>query len=141
MKNRIFPNYDGLKDFYHRYPDHFLEDYFGVKFKLYQRLILRWFYRIKPDDKRGSIRQRGTDPAWEIYKNPGDAAHHARCKCGYHYCCSSFEYVNGLKFEITYHFHPYCPNCGAYKPWVLTDIAMKEENINPEFEGIKPSFY
>ena len=69
--------------------------------------------------------KRGTDHNWQIIKYNGDIALYAKCKCGFHYCCSSnIRNIDGnwsMKQEIT-KIYPYCPCCGARKKTYNSEI-------------------
>lgn len=69
--------------------------------------------------------KRGTDHNWQIVKYKGDIALYAKCKCGFHYCCSSaIRNIDGswsIKQKIT-KIYPYCPYCGARKKTYNNEI-------------------
>lgn len=79
--------------------------------------------------------KRGTDHTWQLVKYNGDCAIYAKCKCKYHYCCSTSArdedgFLNPFN-QVPTIFYPYCPVCGARKKWHTYEI----EKINKyEFE-------
>ena len=71
--------------------------------------------------------KRGTDHNWEIVKYKGDIALYAKCRCGYHYCCSSsLKNEDGTwsmkQIVDDRKIFPYCPICGARKKTYSHDI-------------------
>ena len=75
--------------------------------------------------------KRGTDHNWQVVRYIGDCALYARCKCGYHYICSSStkneDGTLNFKQIITTLYH-YCPNCGARKKW-YNEAPIKLEEL------------
>lgn len=70
--------------------------------------------------------KRGTDHTWQLVKYNVDAAIYARCKCKYHYRCSTDD-INEDGTSNPFHqvptiFYPYCPKCGARKKWVANEV-------------------
>lgn len=70
--------------------------------------------------------KRGTDHTWQLVKYNADGAIYARCKCKYHYCCSTAAVEeNGGRNpfrQIPTIFYPYCPVCGARKKWRTDEV-------------------
>ena len=71
--------------------------------------------------------KRGKDHTWQLVKYKVDLAIYAKCKCGFHYCCSTDSINedgsrNPAKQEPT-RFYRYCPVCGARKKYYTTDIT------------------
>ena len=81
--------------------------------------------------------KRGTDHTWKLVKYNGDASIYARCKCKYHYCCSTMK-INKDGSRNVFHqvltiLYPYCPVCGVRKKWYSTEITKIDKY---EFEDI-----
>ena len=74
-----------------------------------------------------SMIKRGKDHCWQLVKYKVDIAIYAKCKCGYHYCCSEADRDEDgtlLPFkQIPTRFYPYCPICGARKKTYTTEIT------------------
>lgn len=68
---------------------------------------------------------------WKIVKYKGDMAFYARCKCGYEYCCSTFN-TSQMKSKISL-LHNYCPNCGMrmIKEYLLSKNYTIKQSVNP----------
>ena len=71
--------------------------------------------------------KRGTDHTWQLVEYNVDIAIYAKCKCKYHYRCSTEsieEDVTRNPFhQIPTKFYPYCPMCGARKKWYTNEIT------------------
>ena len=70
--------------------------------------------------------KRGTDHTWQLVKYNYDVAIYAKCKCGYHYCCSTDAIEeDGSRnplHQVPTIFYPYCPVCGARKKWRTNEM-------------------
>lgn len=72
------------------------------------------------------MQKRGTDHTWQLVKYNCDGAIYAKCKCQYHYRCSTDDIEeDGSRnpfHQVPTIFYPYCPICGARKKWYTNEI-------------------